>query len=92
MNRAMTTLSAPNFNALSLTFEQKKPTKTTGIILQDFIIITMGKLVILIAMILDNADTVIKIAHISIFRDGRVVEGYLHFLLSIKPISHATVA
>lgn len=63
MNKAVTILSAPNFRALSLTFEQKNPTKTTGIMLQDLIIITIGKLVILMANMLDNADTVTKIAH-----------------------------
>lgn len=75
MNRAITILSLPNFRALSLTLEQKNPTNTTGMMLQDFIIITIGKLVILIASILDNADTVTKIAHKNIFRDGTLVEG-----------------
>lgn len=67
MNKATITLSAPNLRALSLTLEQKNPTKTTGMMLHDFIIITIGKLVILIASILDNADTVTKIAHRNIF-------------------------
>ena len=75
MNNATITLSAPNFRVSSLTLEQKNPTKTTGIILHDFIIITIGKLVILIANILDNADTVTKIAQINILPDGRQVEG-----------------
>lgn len=74
MNNATITLSAPNFRVSSLTLEQKNPTKTTGIILHDFII-TIGKLVILIANILDNADTVTKIAQINILPDGRQVEG-----------------
>jgi hypothetical protein len=58
-----------------LTLEQKIPTNTTGIILHDFIIITIGKLVILIAKILDRADTVTSIAHITIFLSGNSVEG-----------------
>lgn len=62
MNRAMTILSGPNLSALSLTLEQKKPTNTTGMMLHDLIIITTGKLVNLIAIILAKADTVIKIA------------------------------
>lgn len=62
MKRAMTIFSGPSFSALSLTLEQKKPTKTTGMILQDLNIITTGKLVNLIAIMLAKADTVIKIA------------------------------
>jgi hypothetical protein len=60
----------PSFNESSLTLEQKIPTNTTGMILQDLIIITTGKLAILIAKILDSADTVTRIEQISIFFVG----------------------
>jgi hypothetical protein len=75
MKMAIMIFSIPSFNESSLTLEKKIPTNTTGIMLQDLIIITIGKLVILIAKILDSADTVTRIEQISIFFVGNRVEG-----------------
>jgi len=71
INKAMTIFYGPNLSLWSLTLEQNIPTNTTGIILQDFIIITIGKLVIFMAKILDNVDTVTNIAQINILILGR---------------------
>ena len=75
MKMAMTIFYAPSFSESSLTLEQQMPTNTTGIMLHDLIIITIGKLVSLIAKILDSADIVTKIAQISTFLTGNSVEG-----------------
>ncbi len=89
----MTIFSTPNLRLLSLTREQNIATKTTGIILHDFTIITTGKLVILIAMILDNPDIVTKIAQGSIFLLGSEVYYDDVSLLFIKyPNIHAIPA
>lgn len=88
-NKVIAIFYTPSLRLLSLTLEQNMATNTTGMILQDLTIITTGKLVILIATILDKAEIVTKIAQGSIFLLGIKEASDVKFLLIRYPKIHA---